>query len=77
MASNMGAVMAGVVFLRLKSLGVDGLKVYVRFNRFAGNAVQWTDRDLMVGIMDWIDDVERFINYGIVYGWFGTKSLEI
>ena len=32
----------------------------VRFGRFAGNAIQWTDRDLLVMRMDWIDDVERF-----------------
>jgi hypothetical protein len=32
----------------LKSLGVDGLKVLCSI-------------DLMVKIMDWIDDVERFV----------------
>ena len=39
-----------------------------------------SSRDLMDEIMDLIDDVERFKDiyvYIFVYGWFGTKSLEI
>jgi hypothetical protein len=36
-----------------------------------GNAVQWTDRDLMVEIMGWIVDVERFVDYIIVMDCYG------
>jgi len=50
----LGADDAGVVFLMMKSLEVLSLKVLC-------------SRDLMVEIMDWIDDVERFKDID-VYG---------
>jgi hypothetical protein len=55
-----GAGDAGVIFLRLKSLGMDSLKVMI-------------PRDLAVEIMGWDCYVERL---WIVYRWFGTQSLK-
>ena len=55
---------AGFGFLMIKYLGSGWLKSI-------------SSRDLMVEIMDWNDDVERFKDID-VYGYSsGTKSLEI
>jgi hypothetical protein len=59
--SKSGAGDAEFIFLRLKSLGVDSLKVM-------------SSRDLMVV---WVDDVERLSGMLMFMDTSGTKSLEI